>query len=187
MKIASRESVAINNSVLRRHFRELTIAFLEPFDKYYTLNLSYLQDSPYLELPKFRPFEGVEFLRDLSSHKKVFPLLQYTSRDKAVALYDSFLNTAMFRGWLAAQRQRAACEAHEAVLTAMQGFDIHRAAQEMDQTQARSLYVRIEQQLKALQRSGANVEVVLKLKKQLSVLLGKMQGTPEDHPSSVFS
>lgn len=187
MKAASRESVAINNSVLRRHFRELVIALLQPFDKYYTLNLTYLQDSPYMEIPKFRPFDSSEFLRDLSDSKKRFPLLQFTSRDKAVSLYDLFLNTAMFRGWLAAQRQRSAAEAQEAVLAAMQGFDIHRAVVEMDQSQARSLYGRIEVQLKTLQRSGGKAEVILKLKKQLSVLLGKIQGVVEDHPSSVFS
>lgn len=97
MQSSSKEALAINNSVLRRHFRELTLALLQPFQPYLTLMPGNIA---------FPPFDMRDFIAKLKGQQMIFPLLRYTSRRKAVSLYESFLSSLQFSQWFAERRQR---------------------------------------------------------------------------------
>lgn len=97
MQNSSKEALAINNSILRRHFRELTLALLQPFQPYLTLAPGSVA---------FPPFDLRDFVRKLKGQQAIFPLLRYTSRRKTVALYENFLACPQFSQWFAERRQR---------------------------------------------------------------------------------
>lgn len=97
MQSETREAKAINNSVLRRHFRELTLALLQPFQAYLTREPGSVA---------FPPFNMKDFLHKMKNQQTIFPLLRYTSRRKALSLYENFLSSPVFTDWFAVHRQR---------------------------------------------------------------------------------
>jgi hypothetical protein len=183
----TKETNAINNSILRRHFRELTLSFLHPFQQYYTLNTASLLKDPYSQKPNFKAFTESDFLRDLSDTYNLFPFLKYTSRPKALNIYTKFLQSSCFRSWFASQRQKASSEAHLLIQRAIVNFDVLSVLNELDAPKCRTLYKKIETQLKYEQTRGDNPDAIQKLKRQLSILLSKMTGSREEDLQTVFS
>lgn len=169
----SKEAAAINNSILRRHFRELTLSLLQPFQQFLSVDQKALKEAPYtFELPCF---SEQEFLKSLNY--SLFPLLKFTTRPKAINLYSKFIRSSTFRVWFADQKQKASAEAHEAIQEAMYNFDLE--STELNVTECKSLYKKIETRLKYEQTTGTNQEAITKLRKQLGVLVSKMTGTDQ--------
>ena len=96
LKGDSKETAAINNSILRKHFRELTVSLLQPFQQYLTLDLNKIQEFPYSQTNSLKPFIEQQFLSDLSNSKNLFPLLKFTTRPKAISLYSKFIKSSTF-------------------------------------------------------------------------------------------
>mmetsp|Transcript_28822 Transcript_28822/g.28510 ORF Transcript_28822/g.28510 Transcript_28822/m.28510 type:complete len:373 (-) Transcript_28822:290-1408(-) len=93
----SAETSAINNSIIRRHFRELNQALLSPFSQYFSLNLQKLRESPYIESPTFKDFRDFEFLREIgSSDSNSVPLFKFISKQNAMKFYEKFIKTSTF-------------------------------------------------------------------------------------------
>ena len=96
LKGRSKETAAINNSVIRKHFRELTISLIQPFQQYLEMDMHKIRDAPYSHLNSLKPFVEQEFLSELSNSKNLFPLLKFTTRQKALGIYSRFLRSTTF-------------------------------------------------------------------------------------------
>jgi hypothetical protein len=107
--------VAINNSLLRRNLRELTYAFIQPFQKYFsgteqtpsppkpTKNAGETIP-PILQAASHTRFSEQEFVKDLKRSSNIFPFMKYATRKKAINLYTRFLRSSTFHAWFAAER-----------------------------------------------------------------------------------
>lgn len=167
----SKETTAINNSALRKHFRELTLTFLQPFQQYLTMDIKKILESPYSQLNSLKPFTEQEFLSDLNNSKTLFPLLKFTTRPKAISIYSKFLKTSTFTRWFASERQKANGESDKIIRNAMFNFDISKVFN-LEKRERRLLYEKIKGRLMYEESIAENDEGVYKLKAQLD-LLGK--------------
>jgi len=181
---SSPETQNINHRVLASQLLDMTYSFLHPFEAYYSLNLD-LQ-APYAEAPSFRRFKESAFLKELSASDAIFPFLKYCSKPKAVALYSHFIQTANFCTWFASQKQRVSSEAFTLMEQAKYNYDLERDLASLDLKSCRDLYRHIEVQLQCEQKRE-NMAAVLKLKKQLAVLLRHMTGSRVEDLQDVFS
>lgn len=185
MKNDSREALSINNLIIRRHFRELTLSFLQPFQQYLMLDSQQLKDSPYACNSSFKVFTEQDFLKELNNSKYLFPMLRYTNRQKSLQLYAKFLKTSTFRSWFAQQRQKSNGEAQELIQKAMHDYDVEAAIANFDTSQCRSLYTKILARLK-YEEAINNEPAIYKLKQQLSILLSALSGTPRQDLQNIF-
>lgn len=165
---STKEVLAINNTTIRRHFRELTMSFLQPFQQYLSMDLTKVQESPFTPL-SLKPFSEQEFLSFVNNSKNVFPLLKYTTRPKALSLYSRFVKSTTFNKWFASQRQKANGESDKVIRNAMYDFDVSRVFN-MEKKERRVYYEKIKGRLMYEERVGENFEGINKLKHQLSLL-----------------
>ncbi|CAG9321156.1 unnamed protein product [Blepharisma stoltei] len=186
MKNDSREAISINNSVLKKHFHELTLSFLQPFQQYFQIDVEKIRETPYSLNTFYKPFTEQEFIRDLNNSKNLFPMMRYASRPRCIQLYTRFLQSSTFRSWIAHQRQKCNEDAQELMQKAMHNFDIENSIVNMDTNARRSLYKKIEARLKYEQSLENNEEAIGKLKKQLSVLLSAISGIPQENLQNIF-
>jgi hypothetical protein len=177
------ETLEINHSMLISQMRDMTYSFLYPFEAYYSLNLDL--KTPYSALPSFRRFKESVFLKELSQ-SEVFPFLKYTSKPKALALYKRFLLTPNFCMWFAAQKQRVSSDAFRLMEQAKYNYDLEQNLSALDLQSCKALYRHIEVQLQCEQKRE-NMAAVLKLKKQLAVLVMHMTGSRQQDLHDVFS
>ena len=168
----SKPKAAINNTIIRNHFRELTISLLHPFQKYLTMDIERIQDSPYSQMNSLKSFSEQEFLSDLNNSKELFPLLKFTTRPKAVSLYSRFLKSSTFNNWFASQRQKANGESDKIIRRAMFDFDVSKIFR-LEKNERRAYYDKIQGRLTYEEIVGENNEGIEKLKQQLD-LLGKI-------------
>lgn len=178
------ETQSINHSVLMSQLRDMTHSFLYPFEAYYSLNID--MQAPYSEAPSFRRFKESAFLKELRASDSVFPFLKYCSKPRAVSLYSQFLQTSNFCMWFASQKQRVSSEVFALLEQAKYNYDLERDLATLDLNDCRALYRHIEVQLQCEQKRE-NIAAVLKLKKQLAVLLGHMTGSKQEALHDVFS
>eukprot|EP00455_Lapot_gusevi_P045632 TRINITY_DN5869_c0_g1_i6.p1 TRINITY_DN5869_c0_g1~~TRINITY_DN5869_c0_g1_i6.p1 ORF type:complete len:394 (-),score=69.54 TRINITY_DN5869_c0_g1_i6:63-1118(-) len=103
---------SINNTILRRHFAELTEQFLSPFNKYFVA-MEKSQDAveklnPYLYPPVLPPFREQEFLDEISSRENL-QLLKFNDQRAAsiTKLYQRFFRAPHFYPWFNSCREQA--------------------------------------------------------------------------------
>uniref|UniRef100_A0A6A7FWQ2 Protein DENND6A n=1 Tax=Hirondellea gigas TaxID=1518452 RepID=A0A6A7FWQ2_9CRUS len=116
--IESEESILINNMVLRKHFREITVKFLQPFQLYFEYDEAVCSSpsfNPYLQkpsLPKFQERTFLERVRGLPKDElQSIPLRTegvYGSKRKSlIKLYGSFFRSPHFHFWFNSHREKA--------------------------------------------------------------------------------
>ena len=168
----SKQKAAINNTVIRNHFRELTIGLLHPFQKYLIMDVKKIQESPYSQMNSLKSFSEQEFLSDLSNSKELFPLLKFTTKSKAISLYSRFLKSSTFNNWFASQRQKANGESDKIIRKAMFDFDVSKVLR-LNKNERGTFYEKIQGRLMYEELIGENNEGIVKLRQQLD-LLGKI-------------
>ncbi|CAI5703482.1 unnamed protein product [Peronospora effusa] len=96
--------IAINNAVLRKHFRKLTKDFLHPFEQYFGIwKPSGRRSNLYMSAEDYmKPFTLTELLASIEP-RKLPPQIKKT---KWKALYTAFVKSAHFEPWFNYRRQR---------------------------------------------------------------------------------
>ena len=97
------ESLAINNWILRKHFKDMTEDFLSSFNSYLRVNYAVkgTGDVNQIKFNLTRPFKEKEFLDGITPKDNVFcKTYMGSSRDKTVKIYKKFINTTLFRKYL---------------------------------------------------------------------------------------
>lgn len=175
----SKISASINNNVIRKHFRELTLSLLQPFEQYLVIDSTRIQESPYSPLNSLKEFSEKEFLSGLNNSQNMFPMLKYTTRPKALSIYSRFLKSSTFIKWFASQRQKANGESDLVIRNAMFEFDISKACR-LEKSERKAFYDKIQGRLMYEQTVGGSPEGINKLKSQLEVLgktIARLNGT----------
>jgi hypothetical protein len=109
------ESLAINNWILRKHFKDMTETFLKAFDPYLRVNFAVrgTGDPVQIRYNLTKPFIEKEFLEmpgGVSTKENLFcRVYMGGERDKTLKLYKRFVGTTLFRRWLN-ERKREICE-----------------------------------------------------------------------------
>lgn len=96
------ESLAINNWILRKHFKEMTETFLSSFNPYTRVNYA-VKGTGDLTQMKFnltKPFKEKEFFDSITKDNAFCKNYMSGSRDKTIKLYKKFINTTLFRKYL---------------------------------------------------------------------------------------
>jgi hypothetical protein len=101
------ESLAINNWILRQHFKEMTEVFLRAFENPY-LRINYAVrgtgDPTQIRYNLTKAFKEKEFLESPqgpNTKENTFCRVYMNgNREKTLKLYKRFINTTMFRKWL---------------------------------------------------------------------------------------
>lgn len=182
MSSNTNEALAINNALLRKHFRELNLDLLEPFTKYFSLNLQKLREMPYSDNSTFMNFDEAEFIRDLAYSDQFLPLLKYTSRPNVIKIYEKFIKSNTFYQWFAAQRQKASFYAHVLQQEAIHHFDLDKVLPKLSRSQCQDIFSKIEVQIK-IEESEERIE---KLKDQLEILHLAISNMSENDEEYVF-
>jgi hypothetical protein len=193
-----KELTAINNSAIRKHFRELTLSFLQVFQDYLTLDQTKLKDSPLSEHISLKSFSEQEFLSGLSTKpwsksvtmskllknfsdskpfkfsklfksSKEVPVSRFMSKQKALNLYSKFIKTSTFHNWFAAQRQKASQESVLQVRKAISEFDVSRLFT-LDKKVRRAYYEKIKKRIDYEEDAADDKDAIFKLKNQLQLL-----------------
>eukprot|EP00347_Sterkiella_histriomuscorum_P000425 403375913 len=96
------ESLAINNWVLRRHFKMLTEDFLASFNPYLRVNYAVkgTGDLQQIQFNLTKPFQEKQFLSGIGKENTFCQNYMGGSRDKTVKLYKKFINTTLFRKYM---------------------------------------------------------------------------------------
>ncbi len=109
------ESLAINNWILRKHFKEMTETFLRAFDPFLRINFAVrgTGDPIQIRYNLTRPFKEKEFLEapgGVSTKENQFCRIYMNgNREKTLKLYKRFINTTLFRKWIN-DKKREICE-----------------------------------------------------------------------------
>uniref|UniRef100_A0A1I7ZM86 UDENN domain-containing protein n=1 Tax=Steinernema glaseri TaxID=37863 RepID=A0A1I7ZM86_9BILA len=94
----SSQSPEVLNSILCRHFLEITQSFMIPLERYLSSLMPLKKHiSPFKAVPQARSFDHEEFLKTLSDNG---PSLTCGVQGDWIGLYRRFLNSANFYGWL---------------------------------------------------------------------------------------
>ncbi len=96
------ESLAINNWILRKHFKEMTETFLGSFSSFLRVNYA-VRGTGDLQQIKFnltKPFKEKEFLESIHKDNLFCKTYMSGSKDKTLKLYKKFINTTLFRKYL---------------------------------------------------------------------------------------
>lgn len=96
------ESLAINNWILRKHFKEMTEDFLSNFNKYLQVNWAVkgTGDMNQIKFNLTRPFKEKEFIDSIHRDNSFCKNYMGGSKDKTIKLYKKFINTTLFRKYL---------------------------------------------------------------------------------------
>ncbi|KAF8821992.1 hypothetical protein IE077_001257 [Cardiosporidium cionae] len=95
MKQQNRDAtIAINNVLIRKYFRELTQLFLQPFNEYFLVDLSSVA-IPFCDTPATPSFSEQKFIDTFRPRGNFV----YIARAKCVELYRRFINSVNFRPW----------------------------------------------------------------------------------------
>jgi hypothetical protein len=175
----TKENMAINNATIRRHFRELTLSFLHPFQQYLTMDMRSILESPFTQSNSLLPFIESEFIAHINNSKNMFPMLKYTTRPKAAAIYAKFIKSTTFNRWFASQRQKANGESDRVIRKAMFDFDVSKVFT-MEKNERKMLCEKIRRRVMCEEKIGENLEGVNKLKRQLELLefnIANLNGT----------
>ena len=109
------ESLAINNWILRQHFKEMTEIFMKAFDPYLRVNYAVrgtgdIQQIKYNLTKAFREKEFLESPGGPSTKENTFCRIYMNgNKDKTFRLYKRFIGTTLFRKWLN-DKKRDICE-----------------------------------------------------------------------------
>ncbi|KAH7731030.1 hypothetical protein AAVH_02079 [Aphelenchoides avenae] len=96
LKVGDRPD-AVQNTILRRHFMELTESFLIPLERYLaTLLPLRKQITPFKAVPQSKPFVVEDFLASL---RQTGPVLASGVKGDWEGLYKRFLSSPNFEGW----------------------------------------------------------------------------------------
>ncbi|TNV84983.1 hypothetical protein FGO68_gene2012 [Halteria grandinella] len=100
------ESLAINNWILRQHFKEMTEVFLRAFDPYLRINFAVrgTGDPIQIKYNLTKAFKEKEFLESPggpgTKENAFCRIYMNGNKDKTMRLYKRFVNTTIFRKWL---------------------------------------------------------------------------------------
>ena len=100
------ESLAINNWILRQHFKEMTEVFLRAFEPYLRINFAVrgTGDPMQIKYNLTKAFKEKDFLETpggVSTKENAFCRIYMNgNKEKTLKLYKKFINTTMFRKWL---------------------------------------------------------------------------------------
>ena len=96
------ESLAINNWIIRKHFKEMTETFLSSFNQFLRVNYA-VKGTGDLNQMKFnltKPFKEKEFLESIGKENAFCKNYVNGYRDKTIKIYKKFINTTLFRKYL---------------------------------------------------------------------------------------
>ena len=104
------ESLAINNWILRKHFKDMTDAFLAAFQPYTRVNYAVkgTGDITQIRFNITKPFKEKEFLDSIGKDNAFCCGYMEGSRDKTVKIYKKFVNTTLFRKYLTDKKKEIA-------------------------------------------------------------------------------
>ena len=96
------ESLAINNWILRKHFKEMTETFLSSFNQFLRVNYAVkgTGDPLQMQYNLTKPFKEKEFLDSIHKDNAFCRNYMDGSRDKTIKLYKKFINTTLFRKYM---------------------------------------------------------------------------------------
>ncbi|KAK0398722.1 hypothetical protein QR680_002724 [Steinernema hermaphroditum] len=95
---SSNQNPEVLNSILCRHFLEITQSFMIPLERYLSSLMPLKKHiSPFKSVPQARPFDSEEFLKTLTDNG---PSLTCGVQGDWAGLYRRFLTSANFEGWL---------------------------------------------------------------------------------------
>ncbi|TYZ57349.1 hypothetical protein PybrP1_010554 [[Pythium] brassicae (nom. inval.)] len=163
---------AINNAILRKHFRKLTKRFLEPFEQYFGIwKANGVRPNLYMSAADFmKPFELQSFLASVNPRK----LPRQIRASKWKALYTGFVQSPHFEPWFTYRRAR--CVRHFAttmrsVRAGISASMLLRSAcgKELSREQCKQLQVEIESAL-AMERMREPVD-----EEQMRVIEGHLK------------
>eukprot|EP00741_Cyanophora_paradoxa_P009178 tig00001472_g8888.t1 len=127
-------AAAVNDDLLRRHFLELTSAFLAPFEAYFAPRLP---AAPYSELPPLEPFRQDDFLRAIQSGALGGELTGGKSKERAewASLYRRFIQSPNFGVWFEGRRRKARAEQAARQRAALEALDVAAVTRGMQEVQ----------------------------------------------------
>ena len=104
------ESLAINNWILRKHFKEMTETFLGSFNPYTRVNYAIkgTGDMNQIKFNLTKPFKEKEFLESVNRDNMFCKNYMNGSKDKTIKLYKKFINTTLFRKYLNDRKREVA-------------------------------------------------------------------------------
>ncbi len=96
------ESHAINNWIIRKHFKEMTECFLRAFEPYTRVNYAVrgTGDIQQIKYNLTRPFVEKEFLSQNEVGREFSRIYMGGEKDRCFKIYKRFINTTLFRRWL---------------------------------------------------------------------------------------
>jgi len=132
---AEQQISAINNTILRRHFRELTESFLRPFQVYFGFDSKILihpEFNPYLNIVDVPAWDEDLFLEDIrrapKGYFKGLPLratsVAGSTRASLLKLYSKFFTSPHFYPWFHRKREIAKARIKAAVIVAIQRINL---------------------------------------------------------------
>jgi len=101
------EALAINNWILRKHFKEMTESFLSAFNDYVRVDYAVKGsgDPHQMKFNLTKPFKSKEFLEGLGKKDNHFCKHYMHSREKSAKLYREFIDTTLFRKYLTEKKK----------------------------------------------------------------------------------
>ncbi|KAG5234010.1 protein DENND6A [Salix suchowensis] len=173
----------VNNEILRRHFLELTTNFLAPFGPYFRASTPSEGFLPFIDPPPLPPFNGEEFLANLSA-RGVGKFLSKRMKSNWLDLYKRFLKGPNFLPWFQRRRTVVEQEQHRLWRQARMKADIQLLITKMSELEIVDSFNSIERHLQGeilMEKSGrAGVdfaETCQKLKNDLQAVFSVL---PED-------
>ena len=165
---ATKEQQAINNTAIRKYFRDATLAFIQPFQEYLVVDQEAISKAPFAASP-LKSFNETEFLGNVGNSKYIGNFCKYFSKSRAVGLYGKFVKSSTFVRWFAAQRQKASFEAQNLMRKAAIEFDVT-SIFTLEIKERRSYYEKILSRLAFEESLGEDPDGINKLKLQLTLL-----------------
>lgn len=165
----TKENFAINNTAIRKHYREMTLAFLHAFHEYLSYDEESIKKMPYFAEP-LKSYEESEFLGSLNCSKNIIPFLKYTNKPRAVYLYAKFVKSSTFIKWFAGQRQKSSSEAEQAIRKATVNFDVS-SLTGLTSKELKIVHKKIKRRLEYEEKLAEDIEGIEKLRVQLQFLL----------------
>jgi len=96
------ESLAINNWIIRKHFKEMTRTFLSSFNDFLRINYAVKGsgDPHQIKFNLTKPFIEKDFIDSISKDNAFCRNYMQGSKEKTVKLYRKFIHTTLFRKYL---------------------------------------------------------------------------------------
>jgi len=171
----STEATAIiNNEILRRHFMELTEAFLTPFEDFFTVqglgsNSPMLR--PFSKPPSLRPFSPSEFVKHLQTFTHTSDLKTLKTK-RVVQLYEGFIRSVHFVPWFEQRRSDGERALRDSWRHARYNANIKRLLQGLRDVEMVDLYVKVAEALhEECVREDVNMKMRRRLQEQLDEIM----------------